>query len=295
MDKGHKKDIISYGIDKKALKRESGFDKQSNGDNGMQVDFSVFLNKKTEKLTTALYMVTSFLSDNEPLKWKLRKRGIDLLSDITTVRNNSVSEVENIFAEYVFSVEDIVSLLEVSVASKLISEMNFSILKKEYISLKVLIESEEYAEKRSGKFVFPPNFFLEDDALDQYINKPKLTTTDTAQEINKGHYGHKRQVKSLNIYDGVHEVTQGQKSSPNTKYSVKDKERVVKNIKEGKINRRNAILRLFKKNKELTIKDISFKVSGCSEKTIQRELLALVAERVLNKKGERRWSKYYLK
>jgi len=131
----------------------------------IQYDFSVFLNRKTEKLTTALYMVTSFLSDTEPLKWKLRGCGIDLLSDMTTVRNSSVSEVENIFADYSLAIEEMVSLLEVGVSAKLISEMNFAILKKEYISLKVLIESDKYTENRIGRFVFPQSFFLGDESL----------------------------------------------------------------------------------------------------------------------------------
>ena len=63
-------------------------------------NFSVFLNKKTEKLVTALYMVTSFLSDSEPLKWKLRENGVALLSGIITARNRNVSEMENVYISH---------------------------------------------------------------------------------------------------------------------------------------------------------------------------------------------------
>ena len=68
-----------------------------------------------------------------------------------------------------------------------------------------------------------------------------------------------------------------------------------KDVRHLKGDRRDAILKLFKKGQELMIKDISLNVRGCSEKTIQRELLALVAGGVLNKRGERRWSRYSLK
>ena len=43
-----------------------------------------------------------------------------------------------------------------------------------------------------------------------------------------------------------------------------------------------------------TIKDISDALPDCSEKTVQRELTAMIAEGVVKKEGERRWSRYAL-
>ncbi len=45
---------------------------------------------------------------------------------------------------------------------------------------------------------------------------------------------------------------------------------------------------------EATIKDISEIITDVSEKTIQRELNALIDENVVKREGERRWSKYSL-
>jgi DeoR/GlpR family transcriptional regulator of sugar metabolism len=59
-------------------------------------------------------------------------------------------------------------------------------------------------------------------------------------------------------------------------------------------DRRKIILALIKQKPSLTVKDIAKSISGYSEKTIQRELLAMVAEGILAKKGERRWSAYSL-
>ena len=42
------------------------------------------------------------------------------------------------------------------------------------------------------------------------------------------------------------------------------------------------------------IKDVSPLIKGCSEKTIQRELLSMVKSGILKKEGEKRWSKYSL-
>lgn len=57
-------------------------------------------------------------------------------------------------------------------------------------------------------------------------------------------------------------------------------------------DRREAILSFISTKQESNIKDISRMVRGVSEKTVQRELAALVSEGVLAKKGERRWSTY---
>ena len=45
----------------------------------------------------------------------------------------------------------------------------------------------------------------------------------------------------------------------------------------------------------MNVKDVLGVVAGVSEKTIQRELLALVDEGILKKEGERRWTLYSLK
>jgi DNA-binding HxlR family transcriptional regulator len=42
------------------------------------------------------------------------------------------------------------------------------------------------------------------------------------------------------------------------------------------------------------IRDIADKVLGCSEKTLQRELNTLVDSGLVNRIGEKRWSKYVL-
>jgi hypothetical protein len=64
---------------------------------------------------------------------------------------------------------------------------------------------------------------------------------------------------------------------------------------DTKNERLDKILSLFKPGEELMIKDIATHLKDVSEKTVQRELLLLVAKGSLRKKGERRWSRYTLK
>jgi DNA-binding transcriptional ArsR family regulator len=61
-----------------------------------------------------------------------------------------------------------------------------------------------------------------------------------------------------------------------------------------KKNRRAQILSILQEKDEVTVKDIAAVITDCSEKTLQRELVALTQQGVLKKYGERRWSRYTL-
>jgi predicted HTH transcriptional regulator len=52
------------------------------------------------------------------------------------------------------------------------------------------------------------------------------------------------------------------------------------------------IISLVKDKKDISIKDISLAFTDCSEKTIQRELNALVLKGKIKKTGSKRWSRY---
>lgn len=60
-------------------------------------------------------------------------------------------------------------------------------------------------------------------------------------------------------------------------------------------NRRDRILGIIKDKGHVTIKDVSTAVTDVSEKTIQRELTTLISDGIINKEGERRWSRYSIK
>jgi predicted HTH transcriptional regulator len=62
-----------------------------------------------------------------------------------------------------------------------------------------------------------------------------------------------------------------------------------------KQSRRDQILALFVKGVDVSIKDIASRIKGCSEKTIQRELNGLLYEGLIERIGEKRWSRYILK
>ena len=79
--------------------------------------------------------------------------------------------------------------------------------------------------------------------------------------------------------------------APERKGHIKDNV----HVPEGTVkDRREAVLSVIRNKGQARIKDISMIIRGVSEKTIQRELLALIAAGIIRKEGERRWSRYHL-
>lgn len=222
----------------------------------------VFVYKKTEKLASAIYIITNLFSENEPMKWTLRKKVGDLLSFNLGYKDISgISQLD--FTHNVKSkVLEIVSLLEVSFRAGLISNMNFSILKQEFSSLIEVLSSASAVSKESLYSPIPKAFFeSQNDGLN----------------TSKNYY-----TEPLNSQSRV---------SPN---EAKDRNTSVNTTNLKRSNRQNIIIALLKKKKDLTIKDISDVIKDCSEKTIQRELNSFIVEGVVKRTGERRWSKYSL-
>ena len=228
-----------------------------------------FTYKKTEKLASGVYLVTSLLSDNEPLKWHLRRKAGDFLSFIFSYKDIPSSGMADFSHEVQAKVLELVSLLEISSIGGLISNMNFSILKQEYVSLIDTFNSFSSVPKDTYQPSIPRAFF--DVPKNQLSSQIERDTTYAGNPI---------------FPTGESKMSFTGTKSVDSVGAVKD------NFK--RTTRQNTILSLLRKKKELTIKDISDVIKNCSEKTIQRELISFIEAGVVKRIGERRWSKYSL-
>ena len=232
----------------------------------MDISFSISYTK-THKLITALYMVTDIIDKDEPIRGKLRTLGTEIISDMHSVP----AEASNKIAETV-------SFLNIASAMNFISEMNCSILKKEFLELKGSIQ--EYTDMKP---TWLAEFFTKE-------NNPYPTSP-----LSRGKSG---------VYKG-HTRIGVQKGSTLMK-ALSDKTQAMSNTKPSTTNfdvlkkqRREEIKNSIKANGgNATIKDIKDKASGslvnCGKKTLQRELVSMVRDGVLRKIGEKRWSRYSL-
>jgi len=267
---------------------------------------------RTEKLTSALYLVSNLISDNEPLKWTARKLGVELIEDISSMEEEARDKGQGYAYEKVISkIFGIISLLETSWIGGLVSKMNFEILKKEYSCLIEILEKNFHCETISS-FVVPQVLFSTDNiktmeekaqALSEELKK---TEDKFSEEINKNfntnlilnrtsnEISYKGQVKDNNKFLSDY----SKKPDSYIKTLSISKPISLNNFSDkNKIKRHETIVSSLKSGMSYTVPEI-LKIVGMgeeiSEKTIQRDLLYMVSVGTLKKIGERRWSRYSL-
>lgn len=247
-----------------------------------------FANKKTEKLVTALYMITDCMDTDDALKGKLRLLGVELLSDIYKLSTLSPMDKHTYISVSLTHIYELLSFIEIAYTIGFISEMNTEILKKEFSFLASELESYQTKDKH---FTF--------------------TLDEKMFSVRQG------LAKDNNIKDMSH-ANAGKRTSSNTMparpigVSFMNKESLLQDSQFKKTNysstnlaereeRSRKIISLIKDKTNLStgeagisIKDISLAFTDCSEKTIQRELNSLILKGQLRKKGAKRWSRYQL-
>lgn len=216
--------------------------------------FKIFLYKKIERISLALYLCTNHLSDEVSLKTNIRLSADNLLKDILAFNRgqsnlNSTTKLKEDFLE-------IRSLLNISTNCNLINQNNAHILIDEMTKISREIENQK--DNFVGDSEFKKSFFVVE-------SRHKVSETVTPSQPEQ-----KPEVKKE---DKGHQEAKGQENN-----ELED--------------RASKILQIIKDNDKVTIKDITSRIQGYSEKTIQRELLRLVSLKIIKKEGERRWSTY---
>ena len=250
-------------------------------------DYLNYLAKKVEKITTAIHLVTNLFSSEEPLKNALRQKSICLLSDINCIRQDFDSTEAKPILNISRSISDIVSMLSVARYTGLMSEMNYFVLNAE---LKALVELGNSEKIGLHEVIFSEKFFVPAEKhhiSGEVIRESGENFESAIKNLSHRYKGHAVGARSKNLKDT--EFVKGN-ASKKRKYASQRK----KNPDQRKIidGRRITILAFLKDSRIANIKDISKIVKNCSEKTIQRELMSLMAEGFVKKEGDRRWSKY---
>ncbi len=215
---------------------------------------------KIQKLTEALYRVTELFPDKEPLKWQLRNNSVEILDFFISIENKEIFNPGNIFDLF----RKINRLLELASSSNaFISNINFEILRREYLCL-----IEEINKMRFPKEIMSP--------------KSLLVISNGQNIVHNGQRnGHNR-----------HLPTDGEKV-------IKKEENKENNNGQSSIpvlskNREKQIISVIKPNEWKTIQEIAASLPNISIKNIQRGLLGMVEAGILKKEGDKRWRKYSL-
>jgi len=236
-------------------------------------DYLIYIFKKTEKITSALYLVSGLLKDEEPIKWELRDRGIDLLSSSFSASNSLPGDKNAVIQSLFTAALETLSLLNVAKISNLISDMNHRLLVHEIDNIVALLRDRLAESAESAGYILSESFFKTPDLFSTGFRLGNKSNNSGGDMIFK------RQANSGSVgLDG--KTGHGSVST---------------DVQAKKTQRQDAILAVLATQSNLTIKDFSKVIKDCSEKTIQRELIELVDKGVVKKEGERRWSRYSLK
>ena len=234
---------------------------------------ATFIYKKTEKLVVAVSLVAGLVKDNHALSGALVSKTLELLSIVSScLLPSSVTSIDvrrNAALRSLALIAEISTLCDVGHYSKQMTEMNATLLKREFALLYKTI-SEEIVGQSDREMYFTKDFFAE-----------------AAPEIHKGH--DKGQSVSFTKQPYIKQestVFQGSQKTTTSKAPS------IGASSEGRSDRRVLILKTIREKGEVGVNEVADGVKGVGGKTIQRELLAMVAEGVLKKQGERRWSRY---
>lgn len=222
---------------------------------------------KIKKLTNALYRVTDLLSDKEPLKWTLRNKAVVIYENLVSVilLTGEVKDKNYILNETLNYVSQIINTLELVSMGTYVSNLNFEILKKEYINLKLFIEGSK------------------DEILAEQKLLPAMEGLSDTSIGQKADNGHKE--------DAQHSVP---RKVPRKDDIVRHRVANTEMVANTGIDRKQKIFEFIKKEGAKTISEITPFFKGISPKSVQRDLLELVRTGKLNAEGEKRWRKYKL-
>lgn len=271
--------------------------------------FLLFLFKKTERITAALYVVTGLFSDSEPLKWGIRGSCTDMLRHTLSFKegqgSGSKERLSGVRAEMVH----LLSLIDIAYVADLLSAMNFSIIKKELDAVRGVIEGKG----RGGstllhQAIFDEHFFGIPQDLFPETDKERTESVSVAERTRSSD-GEGNLVGTLSAFERLkHEQKDTHKGHGGVRgnvlykrtarqtttggHVVSDKSDSHTSGGQTKDERIKQILSILSSKNVAMIKDFSSVIVGCSEKTIQRLLIELVQSGVLKREGDRRWSRY---
>lgn len=108
-------------------------------------NYHVFIVRKSERLASALYVITGFMPTEEPIRSRLRVCALEVI----THSANPYDLAENGAKKFESRCAEIVTILQTAHYSGLISEMNAKLVGEEYVSLAafVITNSSKISER----------------------------------------------------------------------------------------------------------------------------------------------------
>lgn len=271
-----------------------------------------FYYKKSERIVSALYLITQHIAHDEPLRIRIRQNALEMLSIVTGLKDTDGPLIRQRASELASHARAISTLLDVAEHSGLITSVNCEVCRSELDALARSVAGES-SLLSSGTDEGLYSLLQEGKEADDDNRTERSATPQREKSAANAVDDRKSAGGSMPPTSGYASVSGGEKerSAPavagaqpaaagggrgTDSDSAGSKAPAAASPKPAvqakKSQRQKAILRLIKEKGEISVKDAARVVHNCSEKTLQRELQALVREGVLQKEGKRRWTRY---
>lgn len=245
----------------------------------------VYIYKKVERLAKAIHLVSPAFRNSPALRDRMDRVAVGMV-DAAILPPSSARDA---LSRELLALS---SVLSIARTGGLLSPMNAELIARE--AQQLLQEIASYEE---------PRLFLDDAPSLAELSKDLVreagsdrSLADSARLIGEPRVS-AITAPTQRPQGRATEVTRmsnkGQNVDMSTKGHIKDK--AADRVPNEKVtDRREAIRSVLERNGPSYIKDISTVIRDVSEKTIQRELQAMVEEGILSRSGERRWTTYAL-
>lgn len=225
------------------------------------VDFTTVHNR-SYRLAAAVFMISNIMDKDEELKTKVKTLSLNLVSMSVNLKDINLLDAKKLIISLEKNSLELMSMLDIASAAGLISKMNGDILREEFQSF--LLEIGKFSEKfENDKTVSVKGLFTELAVINADNHRGTINVASESKNVIEN--------------DKINNKVNGGENG--SRHKRKDL-------------RKNTVLDFIKGHNYVSIKDIVPNITGCSEKTIQRELIQLINEGKIKKTGERRWSRY---
>lgn len=239
----------------------------------------VYIYKKVERLAKAIHLVSPAFRNSPALRDRMDRVAVGMV-DAAILPPSSARDA---LSRELLALS---SVLSIARTGGLLSPMNAELIARE--AQQLLQEIASYEE---------PRLFLDDAPSLAELSRELAREAGFDRALSDGMRSSVRE-EGYPIAAPLPREATTKKAAPlahkGHSISMSNKGQV-KDIPSEKVSgRRDAIRSIIERNGSSYIKDISTVIRDVSEKTIQRELQAMVEEGILIKAGERRWTTYSL-
>lgn len=227
------------------------------------------------ELTNKLYRLTFFFPEKEPLRYRIRDLGDEILADVVLILEGEIRERRESSFRVEKNIEIIETLLDLAKSQNWIERENVEKIQNYYALIKTEVKEFNETLKREvkrGEMLFPGKSGLTDEDIsligDEAVEKLRLRDNrDNIEEVFS-----KEEVKAEKV------VMESKKAK-----------------KEVKLNKRQEkIIELIKKKKKMQVKDIQEFLPEITKRTLRRDLSTLTDEKIIQRTGKGNTTSYSL-